>query len=177
MKISFKHYFTTQLLLLLFLIKPSVSLKLQTPFLPPQTQHQKINTLTLKTIYHHGSARGPIPNLFRKIDVHDQLHINQAQESTYTLKSTMAVMNKPAASDIQELLQLRDPAAGTFARWETLNGKLMRPMHMESAIGWIPDVDDRSSILNLAMMTNNAYLDIDLNETEWYDIGDPWKLV
>jgi putative lipase involved disintegration of autophagic bodies len=181
MIISFKHYITIQLLLLslLLFIKPSETLNLQIPFLPPQTQHKQINTLKLKTIYHHGSAHGPIPNLFRKIDVQNQnqIHINQEQQATYSLQSTMAVMNRPVPSDVQELLQLRDPTAGTFARWETLNKKLMRPMHMESTIGWVPDVQDRSSVLYLAMMTNNAYLDIDLNNTEWYDLGEPWKLV
>jgi putative lipase involved disintegration of autophagic bodies len=178
MIISFKHYLSIPLLLLL-LSRSCTSLHLQFPFLPPQTQHKQINTLKLKTIYHHGSAHGPIPNLFRKIDVQDQnqIHINQAQQESYTLQSKIAVMNRPATSDVQELLQLRDPTAGTFARWETLNSKLMRPMHMESTIGLIPDVNDRTSVLSLAMMTNNAYLDIDLNNTEWYDIGGSWKLV
>ena len=38
-----------------------------------------------------------------------------------------------------------------------------------------PDVDDRETLLALAKMTNNAYLEY--NETGWYDLGGEWNVV
>ncbi|EPB90311.1 hypothetical protein HMPREF1544_02836 [Mucor circinelloides 1006PhL] len=79
-------------------------------------------------------------------------------------------MDKPITADIEDLVSQRE--YGTFARWDNR----IRPMHLESTIGLVPDVTHRPSVLALAMMTNNAYLDINLNNTEWYDLGAPWQL-
>ncbi|KAL0145769.1 Alpha/Beta hydrolase protein [Mucor lusitanicus] len=167
-----KIHSTIQLYLLLMSLVASVqALNLQMPFLP---SHKPVNTLKLKTIYHHASAHGPIPNLFRKIDIDNtrsDISINQAQDATYTLQGTFSVMDKPITADIQDLVSQRK--YGTFARW---NNRI-RPMHLESTIGLVPDVTHRPSVLALAMMTNNAYLDINLNNTEWYDLGAPWQLL
>lgn len=38
-----------------------------------------------------------------------------------------------------------------------------------------PDVEDRDTLLVLAKMTNNAYLEP--NETQWYDLGNNWTAV
>lgn len=157
------------LLMSLFAISCIQALNIQIPFLP---SHKPVNTLKLKTIYHHASAHGPIPNLFRKIDIQDnEITVNHAQDTTYTLQGTFSVMDKPVAADIKELVSQRE--YGTFARW---NNRI-RPMYLESTIGLVPDVTHRPSIMALAMMTNNAYLDINLNNTEWYDLGAPWQLV
>ncbi|GAN05005.1 conserved hypothetical protein [Mucor ambiguus] len=157
-------------LLLMSLVASVQALNLQIPFLP---SHKPVNTLKLKRIYHHASAHGPIPNLFRKIDIHstnNSITINQAQDATYSIQGTFSVMDRPIAADIQDLVSQRE--YGTFARWNSR----IRPMHLESTIGLVPDVTHRPSVLALAMMTNNAYLDINLNNTEWYDLGAPWQL-
>lgn len=165
-----KMHSTIQFYLLLMSLLTSVqALNLQMPFLP---SHKPVNTLKLKTIYHHASAHGPIPNLFRKIDISDnRITVNYAQDITYSLQGTFSVMDKPITADIEDLVSQRE--YGTFARWDNR----IRPMHLESTIGLVPDVTHRPSVLALAMMTNNAYLDINLNNTEWYDLGAPWQLV
>lgn len=38
-----------------------------------------------------------------------------------------------------------------------------------------PDVENRKTLLNLAKMTNNAYLEP--GEAEWYDLGGDWNVV
>lgn len=169
-----KIHSTIQFYLLLMSLAASVqALNIQMPFLP---SHKPVNTLKLKTIYHHASAHGPIPNLFRKLDVRSdnsdgQITVNQAQDATYSVQGTFSVMDRPIAADIDDLVSQRE--YGTFARWNNR----ARSMHLESTIGLVPDVTHRPSVLALAMMTNNAYLDINLNNTEWYDLGSPWQLV
>ncbi|CAO3624743.1 unnamed protein product [Cunninghamella echinulata] len=46
---------------------------------------------------------------------------------------------------------------------------------MEPVWGLVPNITYRPSLLSLAIMTNNAYSDID-NTTDWLDIGEPWNL-
>jgi lipase ATG15 len=43
----------------------------------------------------------------------------------------------------------------------------------EEIIG--PDVDSRETILELAKMTNNAYIEPD--DPQWYDLGGKWNNV
>lgn len=156
---------------LLCLVQHIQAVKLQLPFLSPKSS----TPLKLKTIYHHASVHGPIPRLFRKLQIHDEMNINQEQNTEYSLKSKQSIIEKPADSDIKALLSLRDVDNGVYARWSSLN--TMRAMYMESTLGKVPDVTDRETVISLAMMTNNAYLDINLNDTEWYDLGAPWQLV
>jgi lipase ATG15 len=157
--------------ILFLLIQHIQAAKVQLPFL---THPREQSTLQLKSIYHHASAHGPIPRLFRKTNVNNEM-FSMNEQQQFTLKSKYSVIHKPAEADITDLLASKDPEHGVYARWSNLN--TMRAMYMESTIGKIPDVTDRPTVLTLAMMTNNAYLDINLNNTEWYDLGEPWQLV
>jgi putative lipase involved disintegration of autophagic bodies len=85
-------------------------------------------------------------------------------------------MERPSFADREALLHQMDEGQYSFVRWNNVNIDY-RAMHLESTIGVIPDVTDRSTVISLAKMTNNAYLDINLNNTEWYDLGAPWQLV
>lgn len=172
---------TILLLLLMTVVVPIYSLtQQQIPFF--LNHHKPIlnreNTLTLKSIYHHASANGPIPKLFRKTQVdtnETMMKVNQHQDATYILKSQLSTMERPVSSNTRELLyQLGNKQANQYVRYSnqdfTTNG-------LESTIGLVPDVTHRGSVTALAMMTYNAYLDININSTEWYDLGAPWHLV
>jgi lipase ATG15 len=50
-------------------------------------------------------------------------------------------------------------------------------MHLESAMAFLPNVKDRASVHAMALMASNAYVDIGVNDTDWYDLGAPWSLV
>jgi lipase ATG15 len=154
---------------------PIQAFNIQVPF---YLDHHKVaereNTLKLKTIYHHASANGPIPKLFRKIDIdNNNFYINQQQEASYTLKSKLAKIDRPLSSNRQELLYNLQQRSNKEEFVRVTDTMTM----MESTIDAVPDVTHRPSIMSLAMMTNNAYLDINLNNTEWYDLGEPWHLV
>ena len=138
---------------------------IQVPFyLPHHDVQERQHTFKLKTIYHHASAHGPIPNLFRRLDINARNQVNQQQDALYQVKSKLSVMDRPVAS--QHILNQR----GKLTRMQTLDT-------LESTIGVIPKVNDRESMISLAMMTNNAYLDTATNNTEWYDLGADWHLV
>lgn len=126
----------------------------------------KEHTLKLKHIYHHASANGPIPKLFRKYDINPSVNVMSNQDNSYSLRSKLQVVERPTASDINEFLTSDN-------RWRNT----VRSMYLESSIGLVPDIEQRESILALAQMTNNAYLDINLNETDWYDLGPQWQVV
>ncbi|EIE83739.1 hypothetical protein RO3G_08444 [Rhizopus delemar RA 99-880] len=125
----------------------------------------KEHTLKLKHIYHHASANGPIPKLFRKYDINPSVNVMSNQDNSYSLRSKLQVIERPTASDINEFLTSDN-------RWRNT----VRSMYLESSIGLVPDIEQRESILALAQMTNNAYLDINLNETDWYDLGPQWQV-
>lgn len=168
------------LLFLLLLVVPIYAVKVQVPFFLDHHQlPEQLNSLKLKTIYHHASANGPIPKLFRRLDL-DQtsLHVNQEQDHVYNLKSKLSVIDRPIAADRDDLLLEINSSRDKLARWNTITPEQQyRATHLESTIGAVPDITDRSSVLSLAMMTYNAYLDMELNNTEWYDLGTPWHLV
>jgi putative lipase involved disintegration of autophagic bodies len=158
-------------------VVPIHSLTQQIPFF---LNHQKQllereNTLTLKTIYHHASVNGPIPKLFRKLDISsDQpfIKMNQQQDASYTLKSQLSRMERPV--DTQDTLyQLDNKQENEYIRFK----EGFETNSLESTIGVVPDITHRPSIMSLAMMTYNAYLDININSTEWYDLGATWHLV
>ncbi|KAG1436838.1 hypothetical protein G6F56_013385 [Rhizopus delemar] len=119
------------------------------------------HSLKLKHIYHHASANGPIPKLFRRHDVKSSVMI----QDNYPLRSMFGTIERPTAADINEFL-------ASNHRW---NNKI-RSMYLESSVSLMPNIEHRGSILALAQMTNNAYLDINLNETDWYDLGPRWQV-
>ncbi|KAG2198408.1 hypothetical protein INT47_008985 [Mucor saturninus] len=167
------------LLFLILLAVPIYAVNLQVPFfLDHHKLQEQQNTLKLKTIYHHASANGPIPKLFRKLDVDQELlSVNQQHKHIYDLKSKLSMMDRPSAADRDDLLLEINNSRDKLVRWNTLTSEQQyRAMHLESTIGVVPDVTHRPSVISLAMMTYNAYLDIDLNNTEWYDLGAAWHL-
>lgn len=166
------------LLVMTLAIMPLQAFHMQVPFyLDHHNVAERENTLKLKTIYHHASANGPIPKLFRKLDLDTMATVNKEKEETYTIKSKLGHIDRPYVLGREELLRRIDDKDEDLTRWGTINNYQPYTTTMESTIGVLPDVRDRPSILSLAMMTNNAYLDINVNNTEWYDLGAPWHLV
>lgn len=133
-------------------------------------------TLTLKTIYHHASPSGPYPGLFRRLDMPpatllstlDRYHLRPAA----AVGQAYPITTKAGRHYLYDVYRyngarrrLRAGVVNTFIQ-ETTQVPLL-----------LPDVTHRPSVLQLAMMTNNAYSEVDNNSTDWYDLGDPWKLV
>ncbi|KAI8342821.1 Alpha/Beta hydrolase protein [Chlamydoabsidia padenii] len=175
-------YFT---LLLLFAIQAQSSL-LQQPF----QGTTRPTSMTLKTIYHHSSPNGPIPRLFRRLDISNT--ILQQQQQVNPLSSQYIVSPIPSQyerlgkqaknyliqqASIVHSLNHQQQYQPRKIRWKHLaeltvfNTDILK----EPVEDYIPDVTSRDTVLALALMTSNAYIETD-NTTDWYDLGVPWKL-
>ncbi|RUS32308.1 putative lipase ATG15 [Jimgerdemannia flammicorona] len=140
------------------------------PF-PPKTFPPK--TLTLKRIYHHGSAGGPFSNTFRRLDFSaGQLSAAQFsadEETSFTVNSQIGKTFKPSAETFRMIRSIRT------------NGGMRDFMKSKGvdAYRWgfdlLPDVTDNDTVVSLAKMTNNAYNDANKRE-DWYDMEDKWGL-
>jgi putative lipase involved disintegration of autophagic bodies len=124
------------------------------------SQNTPSDTVSLKSVYHRGSETGPIPHLFRKH------YVDVSIQSTFAVDGVTGRIDRPAHVDRAFLASSQRP------RW---HGE--RPMHLESAMAFLPNVKDRASVHAMALMASNAYVDIGVNDTDWYDLGAPWSLV
>jgi putative lipase involved disintegration of autophagic bodies len=132
----------------------------------PFSTVQQTNKLELKTIYHR--THGPIPGLFRKHKVSSQDYVG------VDVRHVLGSFDRPDSADRDALSSLLDK--GKQIRWSLLDN--VRPMNLESSINHpLPNLSDRATILSLAMISNNAYVDAYINSTEWYDLGEPWSVV
>lgn len=63
----------------------------------------------------------------------------------------------------------------THARWRSIQSQESERIEWveEEVLG--PDVEDRETLLTLAKMTYNSY--IDRKGTTWYDLGKDWNVV
>ncbi|KAG0167482.1 putative lipase atg15 [Apophysomyces sp. BC1021] len=77
---------------------------------------------------------------------------------------------RPSRRDVDRLHGLR--ASGNLVRWRSLG---IDSTTFESVWGLLPDVSDHPSVLALAMMTYNSYLETDEGAEDWYDLGAPWN--
>lgn len=161
----------------------------QTPFHTKEDNVKLDQTFRLKSIYHHASVNGPIPRLFRRLDITDTI---QTQQEPLHISSTLHQYHRvtPHAKNylIQQatssVLSNSNSNKTTFSyqprkiRWKSLNdiSPLNKDIYMEPVWGLVPNITYRPSLLSLAIMTNNAYSDVD-NTTDWLDIGEPWNLV
>jgi putative lipase involved disintegration of autophagic bodies len=151
------------LLTLLFYINIftlSTCIIIQKPF-----TESKEHTLKLKHIYHHATANGSATKLFRRYDI-KPCWMGSHQNNLYPLQSMLKVVDRPVTNDIHAFL-----SSGN--RWYIND----RSMYLESSIDRIPNVKNRETVLSLAKMSSNAYLDVNLNDTDWYDLGSSWQTV
>lgn len=174
--------------LILLFINYGMCVQYQQPFqlddMAEQQRQSQALTMTLHSVYHHSSPSGPTPHLFRRLDIYN----SQQQPSNDTLYDISSIMDsserlsQPAknyliqqGSPLSTLSQGYRPKKIRWTRLRSITAANLDILK-EQVIQPVPDVTNRSTILSLAMMTNNAYSGID-NTTDWYDLGEPWKLV
>ncbi|SAM04922.1 hypothetical protein [Absidia glauca] len=147
-----------------------------------QRQSQAL-TLTLHSVYHHSSPSGPTPRLFRRLDIYNS-QLRSSNDALYDISAvtdSSERLSKPAKNHlIQQGSPLSTSSQGyqpKKIRWKRLGSLTAANMDIlkEQVDQPVPDVTSRSTLLSLAMMTNNAYSGID-NTTDWYDLGEPWHL-
>ncbi|KIM40554.1 hypothetical protein M413DRAFT_445993 [Hebeloma cylindrosporum] len=83
-------------------------------------------------------------------------------KSSYSVRSRLGKTYRPSSFAAHERARLRSLRFGEneWLDWDE-----------EEIIG--PDVESRETLLELAKMTNNAY--VDPNDPAWYDLGDGWN--
>ena len=142
----------------------------------------KMDSFRLKSIYHHATDNGPIPGLFRKLDIQEKLEdeirfFGEQEQTTFEIRTKVGDTYRPSNPDALYQLYKHDSTNAQRYQYNmAANQEGEVTIDFEWAPGSLPDIDHRATILSLAMMTNNAYTEAN-NETDWYDIGAPWNLV
>lgn len=152
----------------------------QQPFIAPYDKADSadnlngVQTFKLKSVYHHASVSGPIPGLFRRLDV-PPMHASSEQD-IFQIRSKLGTLQ--TAHDPRRMYELYkyDGAQGERLSVSSAVAKNTAFFNIQWKQDLMPDISHRPSVLALAKMTNNAYYE-KCNETGWYDLGTPWNLV
>ena len=90
-------------------------------------------------------------------------NINASHNTTYTVKTRLVKIYKPPSFEAHARARSQSMRFGQSENLDWVEDKTMAP-----------DVENREALLELAKMTNNAY--VEPNDPAWYDIG-PWNSV
>nr|RBQ85179.1 hypothetical protein FVER53263_09194 [Fusarium verticillioides] len=141
------------------------------PEVPAPAEH----TFSLRHIYHHGTHLHP--GLHRKRDVvHDQSRVYLAAEDEYGEYDISRLKAKSHPQTIQRLVDRRPSVVDPMVAESRQRGYAA----VLDASAWTmdqvssPDIKDKDTVLNLAIMTANAYVK-DETETDWEDVGERWN--
>ncbi|CAO3644871.1 unnamed protein product [Cunninghamella blakesleeana] len=139
----------------------------------------------LKSIYHHASVHGPIPRLFRRLDL-SSTTIQSLQQDPLTISPIIDRYERLTPFAKKYLIQKSTTPLSSYSstsyqpikvRWKHLKeiSPLNQDIIKDHTWGLLPNISHRPNILSLAIMTNNAYNSVD-NTTDWFDLGAPWNL-
>ncbi|KAI9493480.1 Alpha/Beta hydrolase protein [Zychaea mexicana] len=137
-----------------------------------------LHSFRLKSIYHHASDNGPIPGLFRKLDILSASPENRnSQDETFEIRTKLGDTYRPTYPEAVYNLYKYDPVKRQRNQYTitAMDDPDEATIDFDWAPGSLPDVKHRATVLALAMMTSNAYSPAN-NDTDWYDIGAPWNL-
>ncbi|ORX53212.1 alpha/beta-hydrolase [Hesseltinella vesiculosa] len=129
-------------------------------------------SVQLKSIYHHASSQSAFPGLFRRQDI-------PSSDAHFQLDGMLATYHRPTQFAIDYLVG-QPPATSSLSyrprriRWQSLSA-FSPELFMTPVDDLVPNIGDRDVLMALAIMTNNAYSDVE-NTTDWYDLGTPWQL-
>lgn len=129
------------------------------PTLPADNRPDSSLTFELRQ-YHAESPTGQI--LFH--DAYSSDSLLAGDPRIHKVRSRRVKSHRPTSSDAFFAARTRSIKfeESTLLQWDE-----------EEIMG--PDVEDRETLLELAKMTNNAYLEP--GESGWYELGDTWNVV
>ncbi|CDH57264.1 atg15p [Lichtheimia corymbifera JMRC:FSU:9682] len=134
----------------------------------------------LQTIYHHASPSGPIPGLFRKLELSNQgdmLRNDPFMSQGYHVNVQRGAIYRPVSLEYLYDMYRHQQHHGDRAilTWtSTMDHALTFDYYLTH--GMLPDISHKASVLALAMMARNAYHDKIDDRGDWYDLGAPWNL-
>ncbi|KAJ0118508.1 hypothetical protein J7T55_009291 [Diaporthe amygdali] len=133
------------------------------------------HTFTLRHVYHHGTHRHP--TLHRKQDViHTDQEVWLAAEDDHPEVRLPPLRARSDATRIQRLVDRRPSVIDPMVALSRQNGYVS----VLSPDAWTvddipgPNITDRDTIVSLAYMAANAYVETPDN-IEWTDVGEPFN--
>ncbi|CAG8450601.1 15280_t:CDS:2 [Funneliformis caledonium] len=121
-------------------------------------------TVSLKHIFHHGTSK--FPNLFRRLDVTEENL--RTQELASGTSFTYDVMGVNGTGFEYE----KENAVEEF-RNISMNELKSSKLNWRDIKKWLPAIRSWSTLINLAKMTYNAY--IEMGQSDWYDLGEEYR--
>ncbi|KAG6000126.1 putative lipase atg15 [Claviceps lovelessii] len=139
---------------------------------PPQPAE---HTFTLRHIYHHGTDRHP--RLHRRLDVMpDQPRVYLAAEDGHAEHDLPHLKARSRGGLLERLVDRRPSTVDPMVARARQNGYFAA----FDASAWTldevssPDVTDKGTVLSLAYMAADAYVESD-SRPDWEDVGEPFN--
>lgn len=130
---------------------------------------------SLRQIFHHGTNMHP--RLHRKRDVfHDDANVFLAAEDHHDQHTLPKLKARSRADTIERLVDRRPSVVDPLVTQSRRQGM----MAVLDASAWTmdqvsaPDITDKETVLNLAYMTADAYVE-DESQPDWEDVGAPFN--
>jgi len=145
--------------MLSWLVKSTLSLLLlnSESQLPFESQRSPPQPLTFQLRHLHGVANT------NHIIFHD-VPPSIVSESQHTVQTRPTKVHRPSSY-----------AAFTHARQQSMHHRFTEDLRWDEDEVPGPDTTDRETLLELAKMTNNAY--VSPGDSEWYNLTDKWNQV
>ncbi|KAK4123631.1 alpha/beta-hydrolase [Parathielavia appendiculata] len=133
------------------------------------------HTFTLRHIFHHGTYRNP--HLHRKQDVsHPTADVWLAAEDGYEAERIGPLRARSSALRIQRLVDRRPSVVDPIVAKSRKQGfvSVLSPSAWTVVDVPAPNVTDKDTILTLALMAANAYVEKS-GDADWEDVGAPFN--
>ncbi|KJZ73386.1 hypothetical protein HIM_07180 [Hirsutella minnesotensis 3608] len=142
----------------------------------PEPPRPAEHIFTLRHIYHHGAHR--YPSLHRKHDVlqDTQPRVFLAAEDGFPRRELANLRAKSQASTIERLADRRPSVVEPLVA----QTRQMGYAAVMDASAWVmdqvssPDITDKNTVLSLAYMAANAYVEKE-DDSRWEDVGGPFN--
>lgn len=145
------------------------------PLLPAEPPQAGEHTLTLRHIFHHGTHQHP--GLHRRRDITEpEAEIWLSQEGDYKAERISALKAKSQTHKIERLRDRRPSVIDPLVAQARQEGSVF----VSSPSAWAledvpgPDVTDKNTILTMALITSNAYVEKP-GMPDWDEVGVPFN--
>ncbi|KAK0646329.1 autophagy protein atg15 [Cercophora newfieldiana] len=145
------------------------------PPLIPEPPKPVDHTFTLRHIYHHGTNRHP--GLHRKRDVvKANADVWLAAEDGFDEERLTPLKVRSNPIRIQRLVDRRPSVVDPIVAMGRERGfvSVLSPEAWTLDDVWGPDVTDKGSVLSLALMASNAYVETP-DQADWEEVGQPFN--
>lgn len=144
-----------------------------------RSDESRLSTLspnfTLKHIYHHNTKRGEA-HLHGRLDLTPQ-YMTLLRDSDHFHSLTRAYSLRSNLQNVTRMAKRDPPTVESYLRTARSMGikaaSQLTPAWVREEIV-VPNVSDKDTIVNLAYMASNAYVDIPYTG-EWTNVSEPWQ--